>query len=104
MKGKVIQQHFVPRFYLENFTDSNGMLWAFDKTNSRRFKRKPSEIATQRYFYDVPEIDKYSTNGQIIDNIFKPIEDQAARILQNWMEQLSTGKIDLQQSDKHPFS
>lgn len=48
------RHHYVPKFLLENFTDSNGDLWVYDTTHRRKFKGAPGTVALERNFYALP--------------------------------------------------
>ena len=45
-------QHYVPRFYLRNFADKNGYLWAYDTQNDCIKKVKPESICSEKYLYE----------------------------------------------------
>ena len=46
MKGTSPKQHhFVPRFYLERFTNVDGYVWTLDKVTDKVFPTSPSKLA-----------------------------------------------------------
>jgi uncharacterized protein DUF4238 len=45
-----MRQHFVPVFYLQNFTFNNGFFYIYDVKNNR-FKRRGQEFAPKSHFY-----------------------------------------------------
>ncbi|MBR5179678.1 MAG: DUF4238 domain-containing protein [Lachnospiraceae bacterium] len=47
------KEHFVPRFYLENFENDNKRIHVFDKKIMKTRCQKKEEIAHENYFYDV---------------------------------------------------
>lgn len=47
-----INQHFVPQYYLRNFT-KNGSLFVFDSVTKNIFTNSPINIAFKKYCYDV---------------------------------------------------
>ena len=57
MTGTSLKQyHFVPRFYLERFTDLDGHVWTFDKVTGKVFASSPSKLACERGFYEAPAL------------------------------------------------
>lgn len=57
--SKVKKQHFVPRFYLNNFTDSESNIYAFDMIRVESFRSTVDNIAHQKYFYDYEPLDQF---------------------------------------------
>lgn len=55
MSNRIKIQHYVPRFYLQNFTidENKDYLYCFDKTNFRKFRVNCRNIASESYFYDI---------------------------------------------------
>ena len=48
------KQHYVPQCYLENWTSNDSkQVYAFDKMAKRSFCTNTSNIAAERYFYDI---------------------------------------------------
>jgi hypothetical protein len=47
------QHHYIPRFFLEGFTDPDGYIHVFDLLNARKWKAKPDQVARERDFYRV---------------------------------------------------
>jgi hypothetical protein len=57
--AKVKKQHYVPQFYLKNFAKQiNGEYFVncFDKSNFKEFKVNISDIACEKYFYEISDI------------------------------------------------
>lgn len=52
--GKVKNQHYVPRSYLKYFANKKEQLWVYDKETNAVFQSNIVNIASQRYFYDIP--------------------------------------------------
>ena len=48
------QHHFVPRFYLERFTNLDGRVWTLDKVTDKVFATSPSKLARASGFYEAP--------------------------------------------------
>ena len=50
--------HFVPKFYLKNFLNSDGLLYMKDKTNNKIYTKKVSElkkIASRKNLYSIED-------------------------------------------------
>lgn len=45
-------QHYVPQFYLRNFSGENHSVWCFDKTTQKSFKTNIKNIAHETGFYN----------------------------------------------------
>lgn len=86
--SKVKQQHTVPNFYLKNFTNSKGKIYAFDKTTSQSFQSVPAKIARQKGFYD-RENDPF----QKIEKDLGQIETDTSKVLSNLIERCRSTKI-----------
>lgn len=55
-RRKVVQQHYVPRFYLKGFATGPGgenQVYAFDKVTGKTFRTSIESIAKERHFYDI---------------------------------------------------
>lgn len=48
----VIQQHFVPVFYLKNFMSRNGKVCVYDRSESVYFECSPKQICQERFLYE----------------------------------------------------
>lgn len=46
------KQHYVPRFYLRNFTDADGYLWTYDIQNECIKKVTHESICAKKYLYE----------------------------------------------------
>ena len=72
---KVKKQHYVPRAYLKEFTLNGEHLWVFDKAEQKSFKANIKDIASGKYFYDYPPVDKVY-GEQWIEKSFSALESQ----------------------------
>ena len=43
------RQHYLPQFYLDNFTNSSGKLWVYDRLEGRIFASSPRDIGCENY-------------------------------------------------------
>lgn len=55
MSAGVKHQHYVPKMYLNRFCKSNGLLYAWDKAESKGRYNSPRAFAQKKYFYDLDE-------------------------------------------------
>lgn len=53
MSNVVKNQHYVPQFYLNYFTNKKNQLFVYDKFESKGFPSNARNIASEGYFYDV---------------------------------------------------
>ncbi len=49
---KTKKQHYIPRFYLRNFSIDDSNIFVFDKPSMKSFRAKIDQIAQEKYFYD----------------------------------------------------
>ncbi|MGM0111315.1 DUF4238 domain-containing protein [Enterococcus sp. DIV0187] len=57
------KEHYVPRFYLKDFCDTDNKIWVFDKRTQSIRKQKVTEIAMENYFYDL-DLDKVTLDAK----------------------------------------
>jgi len=91
---KTKRQHYVPRCFLEKFTDNNQECHVFNKETQSFFHCIPEKILAQGYYYDINFCDilekirvEYSKNfeggvpdEQILEKIFSSIENNYSHI------------------------
>lgn len=46
------KQHYLPQFYLDNFTNSSGKLWIYDRLKGNIFSSSPRDVACENYLYE----------------------------------------------------
>lgn len=56
MGSKTKKQHYVPRFYLKNFTSDGSKIFVYDKVKGASFESNIMDAGQERYFYGVPEL------------------------------------------------
>ena len=61
------QHHFVPRFYLERFTNLDGRVWTLDKVTDKVFATSPSKLARASGFYEAPALGTESNQTAMED-------------------------------------
>lgn len=67
-------QHYVPRFYLRHFTNSDGKLKAYRRNEDKYFTPTPDNVCAENYLYEV-RYNGFDDNPTITHNY---IEDQLA--------------------------
>jgi len=85
--------HYVPRFYLARFVDSNGGLWVFDKETGRVFRTAPDKVAGENRFYDFQELRTIGADPQLMEKQFADIEAEVSKIMGNWFDLLQSHRI-----------
>jgi len=78
MTNHVKNQHFVPRFLLNYFADSNHNLWCYDKKWKRSVKKGVGGVAFEQYFYDRIPGEKEGS----LEYVYQRAESYVAPIIQ----------------------
>lgn len=99
--SKVKKQHFVPRFYLENFTDSKNNIYAFDIIKGESFATTTDNIAHKKFFYDYEPFDKFVGRDQVIEKALAKFEAESAVILRKLVAGLKANDISEFASDDY---
>jgi hypothetical protein len=86
--GLVKNQHYVPRSYLKYFADKNNKIFVFDKDKDSVFQTNITNVATERFFYDlpadiIPDAKGIIEDKQIIEKFFSQLEDEFLKFLNN---------------------
>lgn len=68
----VKKQHYVPQFYLRNFSRDNKRIFVFDKFRQKEFASNVHDIANENYFYDLSE----QHTEELIENIHKKHQEE----------------------------
>jgi Protein of unknown function (DUF4238) len=81
---KTIRQHFVPRLWLRNFTDSQGSLLVCDCQDGRVFESTVENTAVRKRMYDIPLAD-----GSVLslEDWFSNIEGRADSVLRKIVDE-----------------
>lgn len=72
------RHHYVPRFYLQNFVDTNGRVWTYDNATGGVFASLPSETALETNLYSVEDEDGALRDD--IEHLLSGIESKAAAL------------------------
>lgn len=92
----VKRQHYVPQSYLHRFA-RDGKLYAFDKPGVRSYPTNVRDIAADRFFYDLPELDALAGQQQVLEKYFHSFEQAGNQAIERILTAASIGV-------KEPFS
>lgn len=79
--SQVINQHYVPQSYLKNFTNSGSQIFVFNKFEQRSFPSNVKNVASERFFYDLPQDVTQPENVQIIERLFSELEKRQGKFM-----------------------
>lgn len=99
--SKVKKGHHVPESYLKRFTHNGSQLFVFDKFTKRPFPANINDIATERYFYDIPtEFVTGKVKQQITEEILSDIETSFSNVSHGIIEAIkNNGSITANQKE-----
>ena len=69
-----VNEHFVPKFYLESFADTSGVVWLYDRREDKLFYQAPENICKKRNLYETraekmnPAVGDFILRNQIEDS------------------------------------
>ncbi len=72
--SKSQRHHYLPQFYLKNFTDVKGLLWVFDRDAKEYRQQTPKNIAVQRDYYAVKD-EQGEKNFKIEEYFLTPLSN-----------------------------
>ena len=81
-----MNQHYVPEFYLKNFSPNGKQIFVYDKVVQKSFSNSISSIASQQAFYD-------NRNNQSIENEIGAFESKAGIIFKELIESLVSNQF-----------
>lgn len=97
MREATQKQHFVPKFYLRRFADSNDRMQVLDLKRSKIVKPVPYPSVCWRKFFYAAEEGKPDDTSQEIEQMFERIEDAISK---DWDGIIDRGKTEqLQKAD-----
>lgn len=82
-----VKEHYVPQFYLNKFTDKNGLLHIYDLRQKKFYGQRPKNVCFKKNLYETewlnanPELGKYVLVNDI-ENEFCKYESEFAILLQ----------------------
>jgi hypothetical protein len=99
---KIKIQHYVPRFYLRNFSKKDGKQYivnCFDKIESKQFVENVDQIASEKYFYDIDReteqlVEKeLSKNEEELNCVYNKLISKKSLYCLNWKEKESLARF-----------
>lgn len=99
----VKQQHYVPRCYLRNFSNSKEQIWAYDKSSDKVFLAGIQGVASEKCFYDADSIDQAAGQEQFVEKVLSKLEGQAATIFRDLFGKLEGGRFTKLSSNERYF-
>ena len=91
--NKVKNQHFVPRFYLKNFTDSNDKIFVYDKTTYKVFQTAVENVACENYFYDSVRLETEFKEKQYLEKFYSSIESEFAPFYLDFVSKIESNRL-----------
>ena len=91
--SRVKKQHFVSRFYLENFTDSKNRIYAFDIIKGESFNTSTENSANQKYFYDYEPLDQFIGREQAIEKALANSEGEQSIVFRKLVAGLKANDV-----------
>ena len=89
-----INQHYVPQFYLRNFTNSNGKIAVYDAIRNNKYVTTPAKECYSKYFYDVDNeifekfIESKSHYEELVDDKIRTLNEEVSAILLNFLNNI----------------
>ena len=90
--SKVKNQHFVPRFYLKNFTNPKGKIYAFDLQTRESFGTSVDNVAQRKFFYDFEPLDQLM-GDQFIEKTMGEFENESVSVFKKIIDLLKNGSL-----------
>ncbi len=102
--SRVKHQHFVPQFYLKQFTENGKRLYVFDKHRQKSFQANVSTTASKAGFYDwaqeevndfLAELEKQKASASKeelsdIETTIALVREQQTQLVENHLSKLET--------------
>ena len=73
------RHHYLPQFYLKNFTNNDGLFWVFDRKNKEYRQQHPVNTALQKDYYTFR--DKNGKKHTEIEKLFSSIEGKIKPVI-----------------------
>ena len=81
-----MNQHYVPEFYLKNFSRNSKQIFVFDKEIQKSFPASISSVASQKSFYD-------NSNNQSLEDAIGKVESKVGSILKILIDLLNNNQF-----------
>jgi len=92
-KNITANQHYVPQSYLKRFASAKEQVHVFDKSKQSQFVTGVRNIASERYFYDLP-VDEVDANAelQLFEKMFQKVEERFVTAVDEVASLVEAGK------------
>lgn len=103
--NKVKTQHYVPRFYLKNFTNSDNKIFVYDKSTDKVFQTVVENIACENYFYDSERLKAEFQEEQFLEKFYSSFESEFAPFYIDYISKVESKEKDrITEEDKKAFA
>ncbi len=75
----VKQSHYIPKFILDGFTDTDGMLHCYRVKERRWYRAKPAETGTRSHFYRI--VHKQANDPEVVEKAYGEVESKVAPVI-----------------------
>ncbi len=75
----VKQSHYIPKFILDGFTDTNGLLHCYRVKERRWYRAKPEETGTKSYLYRIDH--KQASDPDAVEKAYQEVESKVAPLI-----------------------
>lgn len=97
-------QHYVPKFYLKNFSTENNKIHVFSKENNKKFCANISKVANESYFYKLPNIPQTSKKPgrpklteqqrkQAMEKLLSSRDGKSSKALSRFLQHIRSDKL-----------
>lgn len=92
------KQHYVPQFYLKQFADEKGKIYAYDYNEKKLIHVLPKNICAKRFLYETQWKNANENLGKfvfenVIENIFQEYEGEFSALIKKLIKCAQTYKI-----------
>ncbi|WP_076606104.1 DUF4238 domain-containing protein [Cystobacter fuscus] len=93
--------HYVPRFYLNRFTNADGKLWVLDKPDWRIYPSTPKNAAFVNSFCELQWLKDIGDDSCLLERQLGSVESAVAPIIDSWLVQRERGtQIPISEQDR----
>lgn len=97
--------HYVPRFYLNRFTNPDGKLWVLDKPDWRIHPTTPKNAAFVNSFYELQWLKDIGDDSCLLERQLGDVESAVAPVIDSWLIPRDRGtQIPISEKDRELVS
>jgi len=90
---KIKKQHYVPQFYLRNFSSDGVTIQVYDKFTGKVFRANIKDVGSEKYFYDIPNLEDELGVEQFIEKYFHSTEQSTSKTIANILDGLNNNSF-----------